>query len=107
MNVALSNNLFIAGLQLLTWLFLRPIVWQRFVITLDPALPPHFCLAELHVSHWRKRNLQKLVLAGYLFAPMLLVGCVLLILAGLGRLHQATLVFMLCGYGLACLFGLV
>ncbi len=106
MQVSLSNNLFIAGLQLLAWLFLRPSAWRALVTEIDPDLPVSFCLAELAWPHWRHPKLHKLLLAGYLFTPLILITSTLLLLWSVGQFQPATLVFMNCGVILALLFGL-
>jgi AAA+ ATPase superfamily predicted ATPase len=75
----LSNHSLIGSLQLLTWLFLRPSAWHRYVTQIDPQLPPDFALASLQAHQWRNRQLQRLLILCFTAYPLwssLIIGSV-------------------------------
>ena len=65
----LSNNLIWASFQLLFCFFLRPSDWKHHVAQIDPALPPDFTLTQLNRSHWRLKELRKMLLSGFVVWP--------------------------------------
>jgi hypothetical protein len=69
----LSQNLLVASLQLLFWLFLRPSRWQSYIEQIDPALTPDFNLARLTRQHWQNPSIRRLLLIAYAIWPLQIV----------------------------------
>ena len=76
----LSANPLAGSLQLLVWFFFKPSAWRACLQQIDPALTPHFCLAELTDLHWQHPLLRRLLAYGYGVLPIL---CGLLVISGL------------------------
>jgi hypothetical protein len=103
---SLSANPWLAACQLWFWLWLRPSAWHQWVASVDVTLSPAFALAELDWQQWRHSSMHRLLLAGYIVAPVTLFSLTILGLALLDRLHLRVLIFMNCGLALGLLFGL-
>ncbi len=102
---ALSANPLVGSLQLLVWLFFQPSAWRACLQQIDPALPPHFCLAELTDLHWQHPLLRRLLAYGYIVLPIL---SGLLITSGLavsGHLTQLGIIGLFFGLGTSLLLG--
>ena len=56
--------------QPLFWLFFCPSVWQKYVATLDPTLPPEFSLSTLRPEHWQHPELFRLLKLIFVFLPL-------------------------------------
>src|SRR5687767_2728435 len=93
----LNPNPLVGGLQLLSWLFLRPTAWRLHLSQIDPALAPHFCLAQLTELHWQHPWVRRLFVHGYIALPILGGLCVAAGLAIFGRLTPLAIMGLLFG----------
>ncbi len=101
----LSANPLVGSLQLPVWLFFQPSAWRACLLKIDPALTPHFCLAELTDVHWRHPSLRRLLAYGYIVLPIL---CGLLVVRGLaisGQLTQLGIIGLFFGLSTGLLLG--
>lgn len=72
----MSNNPFYASLQLISWLIFTPSAWHKFVMQIDPHLPPDFAFAELKKAHWHSKIVQRLFFQTHFFCALLSSGIV-------------------------------
>jgi hypothetical protein len=101
----LNTNPLVASFQLLVWFFFKPSAWRACLQQIDPALTPHFCLAELTDVHWQHPLLRRLLADGYIVLPTL---CGILIGSGLaiyGRLTLLSMIGLFFGLGTGVLLG--
>ncbi|MCP4697358.1 MAG: MFS transporter [Gammaproteobacteria bacterium] len=102
---ALSRHLFIAGLQLLVWLFLRPGAWRAHLAKIDPDLPPDFALLGVRAEQWHNPELRRLLIAGLGILPLwsgIFAGAVL----GMMPVAASPVLGIACGIALSLTAGL-
>ena len=101
----LNASPLVVSLQLLGWLFFRPSAWRDYVRQIDPALPPHFCLAQLTDAHWQHPLLRRLLVHGYVALPILSGLFVSGGLAASGQLTSLAITGLFFGLGAGLLLG--
>src|SRR5687768_16400547 len=101
----LNANPLVGSLQLWVWLFFQPSAWRACIRQIDPALSPHFCLAQLTDRHWQHPILRRLLAHGYVVLPIL--GGILVAggLAVFGRLTPLAMTGLLFGLGTGLVLG--
>jgi hypothetical protein len=101
----LSDNPLLGSWQLLIWFFFRPSAWRACLQQIDPALTPHFCLAELTDVHWQHPLLRRLLAYGYVALPILSVMLITSVLVISEQLTQLAMIGLLFGLGTGLLLG--
>jgi hypothetical protein len=101
----LSANPLAGSLQLLVWFFFQPSAWRAYLQQIDPALAPHFCLAELTDAHWRHPLLRRMLAYGYVVLPILSGIIVITGFAISGQGTQLVMTGLLFGLGTGLMIG--
>lgn len=101
----LNANPLLGGLQLLAWFFLQPSLWRAYLQQIDPALQPHFCLAQLTDMHWQHPLLRRLLLYGYIVLPILSILIVGGALAISGQMTLLSMTGFLLGLAMGIMLG--
>lgn len=81
---ALQRHLLWGSLQLLGWLVCYPSAWCQYVAGLDVRLRPDFPLPALRPAQWRRPEVQRFLLIGYIVWPLLMGTLTGLLLLGWG-----------------------